>query len=151
FNQLIKEKLLYELSRVEGVGEVKAIGTFTPQVGIQPKLDVLHSLGLSLGDLKQSLTANHLSHSLGNITLQEEDLIVRLANEYTSLEELRQTLLSFPTGSGVTSVRLGDLAAVDWQDKQYSISRLNQQQAVSLEITKAEEANLVETGQALQE
>src|SRR5690606_13393518 len=37
FNALIKEKFLYELSRVEGVGGVNAIGTFTPQINIQPK------------------------------------------------------------------------------------------------------------------
>ncbi len=153
FNELVKDTLLEELESIDGVEKVETTGDYQQLVKIYPKVDALNTYGLSPAEIKQLIQANHVAAPVGSVTMDGEDQMVRVVGEFSNLEEIRRTKLFLPSspGAGISYVELGEVADVQFYTDKNSISRLNTNPGIGLDIYKTDEANAVETGKRINE
>ncbi|MGO0063370.1 efflux RND transporter permease subunit [Brevibacillus fluminis] len=151
FYQLVEDRFVDRLEKLDGVSSVQVIGMQKKVVRIKPKQEMLLHYGLTASDVKQAVAAQHVASSAGSVNADGTEMIVRLENEYTDLEQIKHTRLRL-TGTGTMaagSIELGDVAEVGWDTSIMSVSRLNGKPAVALQIAKTPEGNIVKISGAI--
>ena len=98
------------------------------------------------------LTAQNFSMPAGYIGDGDGKLMLRIGDEFASLEELENTLLAHIDIDGVGDVRLSDVADVVITDNaQDSYARVNGNQAVILSVSKSSTAGTSDVSKAVNE
>ena len=98
------------------------------------------------------LTAQNFSMPAGYINDGDGKLMLRIGDEFSSLEDLENTLLVHMDIDGVGDVRLSDVAEVVVTDNaQDSYARVNGNQAVILSVSKASTAGTSDVSKAVNE
>src|SRR5690606_34112866 len=119
---------------------------------IQVSIDAakLEGYGLSILQVQQAILTSNLDFPTGSVKTQNQDILVRLAGKYKSVEELRNLVIATtPTGA---QVRVRDIADVqDAQKDVEKIARVNQKSALLLQVLKQSDANAVEVSRGTQE
>lgn len=97
------------ITRIAGVGQVNVQGTDTREVAVivDPQKTLAHHL--SLVDIADRLRATNITSSVGRLQKDYLQYLVLVTNQYTSLEDVRNTVVST---EGQSPVRLGDIAEV---------------------------------------
>lgn len=151
FDNDVKETVLKELEGIESVDKVTTIGGQFKEMKILPKVDALNYYGISPLQLKQLLLDNHVALPIGSITEDGEERIIRVVSRYRNVEDIRNTKIFLPSDpkNGLTYVRLGDIAEVNFDEVVNSISRYNGKNGMNINIYKTRDANAVETGDAI--
>lgn len=98
------------LRTLPNVAEVNALGGEVQTFEVIPNVPRMAALGVSLGDLRQSLLKNNANDGAGRIEAGEEALVVRVEGAIQSLEDIRRIKLT--GSSGNTHVFLDDVATV---------------------------------------
>lgn len=141
FYDLLDKKIQPILSRVAGVAQVNLIGGEEREIQVSLDQNKLKGYGLSIPQVQQTIQSSNLDFPTGNIQTRESTMLVRLAGKYKSVEELRNLVIS--TKSGI-QIRLSDIADVqDSQKEIEKIARVNQNNAIVLQVIKQTEANAV--------
>lgn len=148
-DSLITDTVKPELEGITGVESVSVIGDRIRKVRIYPKLAALNQYGFSASQFKQLILSNHVGVPAGTVKINGEDNAVRVLTKFTNIEQIRNTKLFLPEGinGGMSYVKIGDIADVEFEVKQEQISRLNDKPGVSLRVYKSREGNAVETGE----
>lgn len=97
------------LERVEGVASVEANGGANKQVKVDVIQNRLDAYGISLNTISQSLQQRNIQLSSGEITQDGMDYEIVTSEYFTSLDDIRKTVVS--TIDGV-EVRVDDIANV---------------------------------------
>ena len=119
--QIAEEKIVPELTKIDGVLRVDIEGGEKDQIVVSPDPDKMVQYGVSLSQLAGFLT-----------------------NEYSSLSEVENTIIS------TDGVKLSDVATVTKSPPPLSaITRTNGKPCVGIAITKTESSNTVETAKAI--
>ncbi|UCH36788.1 MAG: efflux RND transporter permease subunit, partial [Armatimonadota bacterium] len=136
------------LERVSGVAAANVYGGLEREIQVAVDRARLEAYGFSFDRLAQTLTASNLNVPAGHVNEIGQRFVVRVPEEYESIDDIRETLLMTPPGP----VRLGDIAQVyDTHKERQSITRLNLEPTVSISIVKAAEANIVQTANGIRE
>ncbi len=98
-----------QLRTVPGVIEVNTIGGFEKQYHVQPNLDRMLSLGLTLKDLEAKIAANNANIGAGYTESNGEQYLVRVTGVVASASELEELVVSTIEGKPVF---LKDVATV---------------------------------------
>lgn len=98
-----------QLKSVTGVAEVDAIGGYAEQYHVQPDMQKLAGLGLSLSDVIAALEKNNLSMGAGYLEQKSEAYIVRADGRFSSSDQIGNAVLS--TRGGIP-VYLKDVARI---------------------------------------
>ncbi len=98
-----------QLKSVTGVAEVDAIGGYAQQYHVQPDMQKLAGLGLSLSDVISALEKNNLSMGAGYLEQKSEAYIVRADGRFSSSDQIGNAVLS--TRGGIP-VYLKDVATI---------------------------------------
>ena len=142
-HQLTKQEIVPRLQQIEGVGQVQLNGAAEREIQIAIDPDKLRAHGLSIGELNQIIRADNLDVPAGKVYSNSQDLTVRLAGKYGTVEEIARTRIPLPEGR---SISLGDVAMVtDTIKAERSIAYLNGTRALGLSILKQSQANSVKT------
>ncbi|WJQ84443.1 efflux RND transporter permease subunit [Brevibacillus brevis] len=151
FDNDVKETVLKELEGIESVDKVSTIGGQFKEMKILPKVDALNYYRISPLQLKQLLLDNHVALPIGSITEDGEERIIRVVSRYLNVDDIRNTKIFLPSDptNGLTYVRLGDIAEVNFDEVVNSISRYNGKNGININIYKTRDANAVETGDAI--
>ncbi|WP_262246936.1 efflux RND transporter permease subunit [Parapedobacter soli] len=150
FYDLIDKRVQPVLSRVPGVAQVNLIGGQEREIQVSIDASELEGYGLSILQVQQAILTSNLDFPTGSVKTQNQDILVRLAGKYKSVEELRNLVISTtPTGG---QVRIRDIADVqDTQKDVEKIARVNRQSALLLQVLKQSDANAVEVSRGTQE
>ncbi|HKJ70940.1 MAG TPA: CusA/CzcA family heavy metal efflux RND transporter [Gammaproteobacteria bacterium] len=97
------------LRSVNGVADVNALGGKVATYAVDPDNARLNARGISLTELRQALTANNRNDGAGRLVKGEETLMVRTQGQVTSLDDLRNIVVSRSNG---VPVRVKDVADV---------------------------------------
>lgn len=97
------------LRGLAGVADVNVLGGRARAFEVIPDPAALAAAGLTTEALRQALEAANRNDGAGRLIEGEEALVVRVVGAATSLDDLRITSLSLPSGD---SVLLGDVAKV---------------------------------------
>lgn len=145
--QILDNRLIYRIQQVPGVASVDLWGG--PEREIQVRLDPQRviALGLSLPDVLSTIRDANLNRPGGSIEQGYSEFTVRVPGRYTSLDELRETVIAVREG---VPVKLAQVAAVrDTQKRETRIIRINGEPGIRMAVRKQSEANTVEVARAL--
>ncbi len=138
-----------ELEVALGVAAAQIRGGLEDEIQIDVDQERMAALGLSINQIQSVVATSNLNLPGGTLESAESRLLIRLVNEYDSLEEIRNLLIRAPSeNSG--AVRLGDVATVIRGSKEREeITRFRGEECVEIAIYKEGEANTVESAAAV--
>ena len=150
FYDLMDKRVGPVISRVPGVAQVNLIGGQEREVQVSFNAAKLQANNLSILQVQQAVLAANLDFPTGSVQTREQDILIRLAGKFKSVDELRNLVVSTSASGG--QVRLGDVAEVqDTQKDVEKIARVNQQSAIVLQVVKQSDANGVSVSKGVQE
>ncbi len=149
FYDLIDKRIQPILSRVQGVAQINLIGGQEREIQVNVRADRLEAYGLSLLQVQQAILTSNLDFPTGSVKTQNQDILVRLAGKYKTVDELRNLVIA--TNADGAQIRLYELA--DIQDSQKDVdklARVDRQSALVLQVLKQSDANAVKVSEGVQ-
>ncbi len=139
---LAEDRLVPYFERQGGVGSVSIEGGKTREVQVELKRSQLAKFGLTSQTLVQAINAANQSTSAGVIEKGDQDLQVRIEGEFESVKDVRDTIITTPTGA---QLELQDVANIEDTFKDVtSITTVNGKSSVVLSVLKKTDGNTVE-------
>ncbi|MES2388908.1 MAG: efflux RND transporter permease subunit [Bacteroidota bacterium] len=140
---LVKEQVVPQIKKLSGVGEVNIVGGLQRQIHVNMNPELLRANNLSPTQVVAAIKAGNLEFPTGKIDAPEKQYSIRLAGKYKDLDQIRQqTVKTNPDGS---VIKIEDIAEVeDGTADPTTMSRLDRQEAISLQIRKQTDANAVD-------
>jgi len=140
--QLIENQIRYRFARLPGVAQVDLWGEFKREVRIELDPDRIRALNLPLDRVLQAIRDANLDLPAGRIEQGRYEVTLRAPAEFTSLKQVRDTVIFEREGAAVT---LGQVAEVrDTYEKLRRIVRVNGERGLRVAIRKQADANTVE-------
>jgi HAE1 family hydrophobic/amphiphilic exporter-1 len=130
-----------DLEKLDGVREADVFGNPGRRVVITPDRAALAARGLSQTAISDALDDNGTLIPGGTITQDGTTLSVQTGQRIASLDDIE----ALPLTGGTSTATIGDVAKVAIQESpRTSISRVDGEQALTIAITKTQEANTVD-------
>jgi HAE1 family hydrophobic/amphiphilic exporter-1 len=140
--ELIEDQIRYRFARIPGVAQVDPWGGFNREVRIELDPDRLRALGLPLDQVLQAIRDANLDLPAGRIEQGQYQVTLRAPAEFTSLDQIRGTVVAQRAGGVVT---VGQIAKVrDTYERLDRIIRINRERGMRLAIRKQSGANTVD-------
>ncbi len=147
--RLSEEKIEPLLERVEGVASVQTQGGLQRQINVNINPVLLASYDLSPNDVLQTIQFGSGLQPAGTIETRSKSYNLRVFSEYTSLDQIRNTILTYKGG---VPVYIKDVASVeDGYKENASEVRADYGEGVMLMIMKQSDANTVITSRKIKE
>ena len=135
------------LERVNGVGRVALGGTVTRQIQVRVDPARLTAMGLTVDQVVSALKAANVAVPVGTVTNRSAEAIVRVDGRVAVPKDFAKIIVARKNG---VPVHLGQIAeVVDGERERSSLARINGAPAVSFQVFKAQDANIVEVGENL--
>jgi HAE1 family hydrophobic/amphiphilic exporter-1 len=146
FMELMDDQILPQIKQTKGVAEVVVIGGEKREFRVNVDKDKMKLYGLSLSGINQAVSSSNVEFPTGKLKDNSEQMTVRLAGKFKTVEDLRNLIVS---ANGTSTVRLGDVADVeDGSEDQVTVSRFNGVNGIGLRIKKQSDANAVDMARA---
>jgi HAE1 family hydrophobic/amphiphilic exporter-1 len=140
--ELIDKQVRYRFARVPGVAQADLFGGYSREVRIELDIEKVKALGLPLDQVLSATRDANLDLPAGSIEQGRYDVTLRAPAEFTSLDQIRSTVVAMRENAPVT---LGQLADVrDTYEKLTRIVRVNGTKGLRIGIRKQADANTVE-------
>jgi multidrug efflux pump subunit AcrB len=135
------------LQGVAGVGQVRINGKTNRQILISLKPEQLTSQRIGVDEVLRAIQTTNANLPAGNISYGAAERLVRIEGKIKERAgSTRSSWRAAPDGP-VYLEQVADV--VDGEQEETSISRVNGQRAISLEVTKVQDANVVEVGNGI--
>ena len=140
--RILEDEITRRLEQSPGVGAIELRGGIYREIRIDLRRDRLKASGLTALDVERALEGENTILPGGNVKRGLADLYVRPQGEFSSVEEIRRTVL---TTAGGRSIRVQDVAEVidGYEDVTY-LAEVNGTPSVSIGIQKQSGANTVD-------
>lgn len=146
--QLVEDKVIPRLERLEGVASVGLTGGLNREILIEVQQTRLNHYGISLTTLAQTLMLENMNLSGGQIIRGQTELLVRTTGKFHSIEEIKKILV--PTKAGF--IALEDVAEIkDTFKEVQTLARMNGKSSIGLTIQKQTDANTVQVSNRVNE
>lgn len=147
FFDLLDNKIQPILSRVPGVAQVNMVGGREREIQVNLNRDKLEAYGLTILQVSQFIKSSNLDFPTGNLKTRENSTLIRLSGKYKTITELRNLVISDKNG---VQIRLGEVAEViDGKKDAEKLARLNQQDAILIQVMKQSDANAVAVSEGI--
>lgn len=136
------DDLITELENIEGVASISQNGSVTEEIQVNLDVDALSEINMSQSDVAGLIEANNIS--IPNATIVDTEsrtaISTRTVSDIDGVETLRELVIAdLPDGETLT---LDDIADVSIEEEDSnSITRLNQDNALSIDVMLASDAN----------
>ena len=155
--EIAEDTIIPRIEQTEGIATASVMGGREKIVRVEIPQNRLEAYGLTVTQIQQMLAAQNLQTSAGSITESGMSYILTTMGEYTSLDEMKNTVISYKGGglSGMQvemprQVYLRDLADVfEGYRDQTSTVLVNGQPAVMMMVQKQSGKNTVQAAKAL--
>lgn len=143
--RLIDDEVKYRLERVPGVAAVDIRGGLEREIHVNLDPDKVKAYGLSLDQVVAGIRAANVTLPAGSLEAGPYEMTVRTPGEYTTLDQVRNTIVTMREGA---PVRIGDFASVDdaWQ-RETRVVRVDGLPGVRLAVNKQSGMNTVEVAE----
>ena len=137
------------LGRVEGVAKVDVGGMVTREVRIDLDPLRLRAYGVTPAEISKALSAANNDQPVGLLSDKSSDAILRVEGRVKDPKEFAKMVVA---RRGDLVLTLGDLGTlVERERERDSIARINGLPAVTFNVFKQQDANIVATGDAVKE
>jgi len=145
--ELIEDQIRYRFARLPGVAQVDVWGGYNREVRIAVNPDRIKAIGLPLDFVLKAIRDANLNLPTGKIEQGRYEVTLRAPSEFTSLEQIRNTVIAQLGGAAIT---LGQIAEVtDTYQKLTRIIRVNGGRGLRVAIRKQADANTVEVSRRI--
>ncbi|MBT6627028.1 MAG: hypothetical protein HOB49_08470, partial [Gemmatimonadetes bacterium] len=145
--ELAEEEIRRELESIPGVAAVKVKGGLEEEIHVALSERRISLLGLDIAAINQRLDQANVNLPGGQLREGQTEYLVRTLNEFDSLEEIGDLIVTRTNGA---NIRLRDIADVERAHKDREIiTRVNGRESVELEIYKEADANIVAVAAAV--
>jgi hydrophobe/amphiphile efflux-1 (HAE1) family protein len=129
---------------VPGVGQVRVSGTTKRQMQVIPRPSDMRAHGVGVDELVRAIQATNTNLPAGRISADVSESLVRVEGKLKEAREFNKIIVARRANGPVYLEQVADV--VDGEAEEQSIARVNGQRGISLEITKVQDANVVEVG-----
>lgn len=146
FYDLMDQRIQPTLSQVEGVAQLNLLGGSEREIKVNLNQNRMEAYGISPLQVNMAIASANLDFPTGRIKNPEEQILIRLAGKFSSIEELGQLIITHQADG--SPIKLNDVAEVlDSNKDEEIISRLNGNSAIALTIQKQSDANAVDVAE----
>ncbi|HBG08169.1 MAG: acriflavine resistance protein B [Geobacteraceae bacterium GWC2_58_44] len=146
---LADTRLAQKISQLPGVGLVSISGGQRPAIRIQANPTALASYGLTLEDLRSSISAANVNQAKGGFDGPRQAFIIGANDQLYSSKDFQQLVVAYRNGA---PVMLTDVARVtDDAENLYQAAWVNQSPAVIVNIQRQPGANVIEVVDRIKE
>jgi len=144
----VAEKEVKEaLETRDGIAAAEVKGGEEEEIQIDVDQGKLSAIGVTIEQVGQVLATSNVNRPGGRLESLENQYLVRTLNEFDSLKEIADLVI---TPSGRAPVRLSDVADVRWGAKEREeITRVNGKESVEIAVYKEGDANTVSAASAV--
>lgn len=146
----VAKALQSTLSKDSDVKAVDIMGEVKQQVQIDFDMLKLQQYGIPLATMAPALAARNINIPGGNLELSGTKVPVQISGEYKSLEEIKNTIISVSTETGIP-VYIKDLATVTkTSEKPEKLAFVNGQKGLLIGVKYADGVNILNVEKRLQ-
>ncbi len=135
------------LERVNGVGRVVLGGGVTRQIQVRVDPARLTAMGLTIDQVVAALRAANVSVPVGTVSSPTAESIVRVDGRIAAPQDFAKLVVARSNGAAILLSQVAEV--VDAERERTSIARINGNPAISIQIFKTQDANIVEVGNNL--
>ncbi|MFM7003299.1 MAG: efflux RND transporter permease subunit [Limnohabitans sp.] len=146
-SMLAELQVVRRLQRIDGVAFIKISGNATREIRINLNPQKLRANGILPSDIGSALKAQNQDAPIGLISNEVQDGILRMEGRSKNYLDLDATVVLQRGGLPVTVADLGKLYLREKELE--SLARINGQRAISIEVFKQQDANIVSTGEGI--
>ena len=138
------QQIVKRLQGVSGVGQVALGGAVQRQVSIALKPQQMLAYHVGVDEIVNAIRQINQDLPAGSLRASEQEQLVRVEGKLKSVEAFRQIIVARRAGTPVT---LDQVATInDGEREEQSIGRINGQPALTINVFKTQDANLVAVG-----
>ncbi len=146
---LTDQTIVKGLENVPGVARIDVNGRVTRQILVRIKPHALTALGVSVDQVIAAIRAANQDVPAGRITRGQTDAIVRVEGKIKDPAQFGRIIVAQQGGASVYLSQVADV--IDGAKEQDSIARINGRPSITLDLQKAQDANIVDTGRGINE
>ena len=146
---LTDQTIVKGLENVPGVARIDVNGRVTRQILVQIKPNALTALGIGVDQVINAIRAANQDVPAGRITRGQSDSIVRVEGKIKDPAQFARIIVAQQGGAPVYLSQVADV--IDGEKEQDSIARINGRPSITLDLQKAQDANIVDTGRGINE
>lgn len=151
-NEYMEKDVVPVLKKIEGVQNVAVAGQEEQLVQITVNQEKALQNGLTLSNIKNQINQKYFSFPAGQVNAQDLQIPVRVEEKLETIEKLENLQLEGMNLQGnAAPIFLKDVAKVEEVTTQSEKTRYNLKDALSLVITKKQDANTVEVADKVME
>ena len=137
-----------DLIKLPDAAEVRISGIQEERIYLQFNDARLAELGLSAQKIKNSIASTNIVFSGGEVSLEDERLVLEPTGSYADLDDLGRTLIAVGKDG---SVYLGDVTRIvrAYETPQQRLVKINGQPGLSLSVALGEGANIIKLGKEI--
>ncbi len=144
---LTEQVIVKRLQGVAGVGQVRINGKTNRQILVSLKPEQLQSQNIGVDEVLRAIQATNVNLPAGNISYGASERLVRIESKMKLARDFNRIIVARRASGPVYLDQVAEV--VDGEQEETSISRMNGQRAISLEVMKIQGANVVEVGAAI--
>ena len=141
---LTDQTIVKALENQPGVARVDVNGRVTREIRIQIKPNAVTALGVGVDQVIQAIQSANQDVPAGRLTRGQSDAVVRIEGKIKDPEQFNRIIVAQQGGGPVYLSQVADV--IDGEKEMTSFARINGHPAITLDIQKAQDANIVETG-----
>jgi len=150
FHTIMNDKIIPEISRIDGVGQVNLVGSEEREIKINIDAQKVSSFGLSMENVVAAVNMANMDFPTGKLKKQKEQFVVRVAGKFSSVDEMNNLVVGRSSQGG--DIMLKDISEIEDGKKDITtITRYNGVNAVGVEVLKQTTANVVKVSREVKE
>lgn len=146
---LTDQTIVKALENIPGVARIDVNGRLTRQILIQIKPAALTSFGIGVDQVMTAVQNANQDVPAGRITHGQSDSVVRVEGKIKDPAQFGRVIVAQQGGGPVYLSQVADV--IDGEKEPDSISRINGRPSITIDIRKAQDANIVETGRGVRD
>lgn len=146
--QVVEKEIIDKLKNIDGVANAEVFGGRDKSIEISLKEDVCEAYNISPADVRSALNRNSRARVFsGKVTKNDQLYFVNVVSEFDNITDIHELIIKEQG-----SIRLKDIADIKFGVKEEnSYSRINGLEAVTIQITRDAQANIIDLSDAVKE
>ncbi|HXU53159.1 MAG TPA: efflux RND transporter permease subunit [Casimicrobiaceae bacterium] len=141
---LTDQTIVRGLENVPGVALINVNGRVTREIRIQVKPAALIALGIGVDQVMNAVRAANQDVPAGRLSHGASETVVRVDGKIKDPAQFARIIVAQQGGGPVYLSQVADV--IDGEKEEESIARVNGHAAITLDLLKSQDANIVETG-----
>ncbi len=145
---LTEQVVVKRLQAVAGVGQVRVNGKTNRQILVNVKPDALRSQNVGVDEVLRAIQQTNANLPAGNISFGASERLVRIEGKIKDARGFNKIIVARHASGPVYLDQVAEV--IDGEQEETSISRINGKRAITIDVSKVQDANVVEVGKGVQ-